>query len=979
MKIKFLSIIALFVSCLSFGQFATAPHVTVTPFPFEMNEQVTITVSFPTPSPACNNININISNPKVYMHAGIGPDANPWQVTKGNWGIDNGVGQMTNNGGNFSMTIVPATYFNLNASQQSSFTKMGMVFRNATGTQEMKLPTACGDFFLNVGGFQLNLTAPLSNSTNLIASGNNFNIAASNTAGTANYVLKSNGATIDTQNNISNYTYTHTNITQNQNYTLEVSRNGVTITRNFLAVVNNPTVTNQAMPAGLVDGINYGADHTRVNLVLNAPFKDYVYVAGNFNNWGPTSQHLMRKDPATGKYWLEITGLTPGTWYAFQYWVGDETARPATSPALVKTADPFSTLVLSPYDDPEIVQLGVYPGLPVYNTIAPGQNFEVSVIQTGTNTFRSYNWNVTNFQKPSIKDLVVHEVLVRDFDAQRTYQNLINRFDYFKNSNINAIQLMPVMEFEGNLSWGYNTSYHMAMDKRYGPPAKLKEFIDLCHQNGIAVILDIALNHVFGRSPLERMWMLDSNNDGFGNASAENPYCNTTAMHSYSVGTDLNHFREPDNLTNTYVIRTIKHWIEEYKIDGYRWDLTKGFTNQCNPIQHPYGSANEFCTNGYRSDRVAKLKWYADKQWEADNTSYVIFEHLGSDGSRQEELEWSGYRLGEGKGIMFWNKQTDNYANLIKGNANGINNVTIFGDNNRGMGYAESHDEEHVIFKAVNEAGQTQGNLNKALLRLSAQGAMHLLVPNPKMIWQFGALGWDSSIFMCSNGTNNFPNDAVPGDCKLDAKPMYAWTQNWMGIPARRTVYDNWARFNDLRIRNNVFEFGQFSINMVDGGRKPRLDVWSSTSPQSNLSYVIVLTNFSDNQYDVSGGFPYTGTWVNLMDNSTFNVSSTTQNVSIEPGGFRVFGNQQPLLSTDNLNALGDVILYPNPSTGEFFVNLALNEVELYNMKGQLVKSFKGSFEANQSFDISNLNGGVYLVKIQDQNGYAKSIKLIIE
>ena len=165
---------------------------------------------------------------------------------------------------------------------------------------------------------------------------------------------------------------------------------------------------------------------------------------------------------------------------------------------------------------------------------------------------------------------------------------------------------MPVMEFEGNLSWGYNTVYHLAADKRYGPPSKLKEFIDLCHQNGIAVILDVALNHVFGRSPLERMWMTDTDNDGWGNGiTAENPYCNQAARHSYNVGSDLNHFREPDNLTNTYSLRTIKTWIEDYKIDGFRWDLTKGFTQNC-PSTVSGGQDN--CTNNYQQDRVDVLK-----------------------------------------------------------------------------------------------------------------------------------------------------------------------------------------------------------------------------------------------------------------------------------------------------------------------------------------------------------------------------------
>jgi pullulanase/glycogen debranching enzyme len=336
---------------------------------------------------------------------------------------------------------------------------------------------------------------------------------------------------------------------------------------------------------------------------------------------------------------------------------------PAGSPAIVKTADPFSTLVLSPFDDPEIITLGAFPGLPDYATIAPGQEREVTVLQTGPNTLFSYNWSsaTTNFVKPKKKDLVFYEILVRDFDANRTYQDLINRFDYFKNLKINAIKIMPVMEFEGNMSWGYNTAFHMALDKRYGPPTKLKEFIDLCHQNGIAVVLDLALNHVFGRSPLERMWMLDPDNDGWANTNAngerttaENPYINLTPKHSYNVGSDINHFRETGpggNLANTYSIRTIQYWINEFKIDGYRWDLTKGFTNACS-------SSDEGCTNNYQSDRVAKMKWYADNQWAADPNSLVIFEHLGTGGSATEEVEWANYlRSGDAKcEETFWSK-----------------------------------------------------------------------------------------------------------------------------------------------------------------------------------------------------------------------------------------------------------------------------------------------------------------------------------
>ncbi len=78
------------------------------------------------------------------------------------------------------------------------------------------------------------------------------------------------------------------------------------------------------------DVFNYNpADPTKATLVLNAPNKDFVYVAGSFNNWQPYGTYAMKKDPASGKFWLEVTGLTSGTAYTYQYWVCDQTDLPA--------------------------------------------------------------------------------------------------------------------------------------------------------------------------------------------------------------------------------------------------------------------------------------------------------------------------------------------------------------------------------------------------------------------------------------------------------------------------------------------------------------------------------------------------------------------------------------------------------------------------------------------------------------------------
>jgi len=593
---------------------------------------------------------------------------------------------------------------------------------------------------------------------------------------------------------------------------------------------------------------------------------------------------------------------------------------------------------------------------------------KVTVLQTGTNTLFTYNWSAatTNFVKPKKKDLVFYEVLVRDFDANRTYQDLINKINYFKNLKINAVKIMPVMEFEGNMSWGYNTSYHMALDKRYGTPAKLKEFVDLCHQNGIAVILDIALNHVFGRSPLERMWMTDTDNDGWSNGTTtENPYCNQQAMHSYNVGADLNHFNEPNNLTNTYSVRTIQHWINEYKIDGYRWDLTKGFTNQCPPN---VSGGQEPCTNGYQSDRVAKMKFYADQQWAADPSSLVIFEHLGNGGSYNEEVEWANYnRTGDVGGIMQWRKMTDPYANLLKGQFANLSGVADPSD--RFIGYAESHDEERVVYKAFTETGQTQNNLPKILQRLPAMGAVLFLVPGPKMLWHFGELGWDLSLFTCSNGTVQL-NDG----CKLDTKPQPQWIGNWIADVARKNVYDSWARLIDMKKTENVFENGQYSWNFATIGQ-PRLDVFTSTTSSATLSYAFVLTNFSDNAVTVAGGFPYTGTWVNLMNNNTLSVGSTSQSITIEAGGFRVFGNQAAL-STSTFDDLASIMIVPNPANDRFRLTDTISKVTIYSITGQLVKQF-GNANSQTEFDITDLTTGVYFVKTLNSLGCEFTLKLV--
>ena len=147
----------------------------------------------------------------------------------------------------------------------------------------------------------------------------------------------------------------------------------------------------------------------------NTPEGAQLFVAGNFNNWNPSSLYAMKKDTNTGTFWIELTGLTPGQIETYQYWVYDQSPI-SGSPYEVKTADPYSTLVLSPFDDSYIPDAS-YPNMPVYPL---EQDREVSVLQTGQNP---YNWQVTDFQKPAKEDLVIYELLIRDFDTNRNFQD----------------------------------------------------------------------------------------------------------------------------------------------------------------------------------------------------------------------------------------------------------------------------------------------------------------------------------------------------------------------------------------------------------------------------------------------------------------------------------------------------------------------------------------------------------------------------
>ncbi|RKY52138.1 MAG: alpha-amylase, partial [Candidatus Neomarinimicrobiota bacterium] len=512
------------------------------------------------------------------------------------------------------------------------------------------------------------------------------------------------------------YDVTPSNLNVGINYIYAIAdKNGVYDTTASACIAIH--TTNEGLrPSNIKDGIMI--NDSSASFSLFAPYKNFVYLLGDFNDWKIDPAYQMKKDVRNTDstvFWITLDDM-PDSSMGFQYFVDGE----------IRIADAYSELILDPWNDRYISDV-VYPNMKHYP--AGKTDFPVGVVDPTPPVF---NWTDSEYEKPHKDDLVIYEVLIRDWDYAHSYQTLINKIDYFKTLGITAIELMPVCEFEGNESWGYNPSFYFALDKYYGTATKFKEFVNLCHENGIAVILDVVYNHATGQNPMVRLY----NEGTYGAPTSANPWFNMTARHPYSVFNDLNH----ESIHTKYMLdRVNRFWIEKYHVDGYRFDLSKGFTQT-------YSGTDVGYWGQYDAGRVAILKRMADKIWEVDSSAYIILEHF-SDNS--EEIDLSNY------GMMLWGNGNHNYCEASMGylgssDLSGVNSASRGWSWRHLIGYMESHDEERMMYKNK-EYGNSSGTYiikleDTALDRIELAAVFFLSIPGPKMIWQFGELGYDYSI-----------------------------------------------------------------------------------------------------------------------------------------------------------------------------------------------------------------------------------------
>lgn len=950
MKI-FLSITLFFISVITYSQvFVTTPQ-----FPTE-TDSIIITFNI---EEATNQSLLGYSG-TLYTHTGVNTNLGNWQHVIGSWGDNTVQPSLLRLGANRYQIVInnPREFYGVGLNEKIS--SLNFVLRSSDGSKQTE------DIFIPIyeAGLNVKIIEPsylpfypeINDLINIVA--------VTSGADSLSIVIENFTFTIHNEDTL-NYSFEANEIGKHWINFLIYGNNQIYKDSTYFVV--RPHINIAELPNNIKTGINYIDDNT-VTLALFAPKKDFVYLIGDFNNWEFDPQNVpnwqfeipyyMNLTPDSTTYWATITNLIPNEEYAFQYLVNGS----------LRIADPYTEKILDPWNDKWIPN-NIYPNLREYPN---GKTTEITSVFNTAQT--DYNWQVNDFEKPKIEKLVIYEMWLRNFLQEHTFSKLIDTLSYLKNLGINAIELMPINEFEGNESWGYNPSFYFAVDKFYGLSYDFKRFVDECHKLNIAVIMDIVLNHSYGQSPLVRLYSIN------GTPTSENPWYNVTAPHiDFSWGNDFNH---QSIYTQNFIDRIAKHWITNFRIDGFRYDFTGGFTNTSS-------------SGGFDQSRIDILKRMADKIWEIDSTFYVILEHWTSD---SEKKILSDY------GMIVWDNATGPFNEATMGwNENGKSNFSSISYKNRGyskphiIGYMGSHDEERNMFKnlkwgnSINPQHNVKDTL-VALNRVGAAAAFLFTMPGPKMLFQFEELGMDYSI--------NWPSGEDKD--RLTLKP-FIWNTYYKD-EARKYLYKTLNALIKLKTNYETFNTNNYSISL--------------NAPVKIINFIhdamdaVVIGNFDVYNQTANPQFTKSGMWYDYFSGDSLEIIDPQDvSINLKPGEYHIYtteklptpeGGTLVGLNAENYQLPNSFELYqnyPNPfnpvttikysipysaisnsyfdgmkNLGEFSSKVSRSDIlnvrlKIYDILGREVatlideKQSPGNYEI--IFDGKNLNSGIYFYKLQ--------------
>ena len=830
-------------------------QVTTSPSPLQEDSQ-DIWIYFHADQGSKGLIGQPASDP-VYAHTGACTDKGDWRYAP-NW-LDNSA--------KYQLEYVEPNVWRLYIGDIRQYygitdptetvSRLAFVFRNANGSREGKTASG-GDIFVDVlqSGLQISLQSDLEGSViTADQSTVTFTVGATKNATIS---LKVNGDLIGeaqgkelvaqhTFSNPGDYTVTATAVADGETATSTLNLYYMSAAQTKPYPGGNPVM-------GAVDN-----GDGSVTFCLAAPGKRSVSIVGSWNDYALNDAGAMYCDNTGGieYYWQTVKGIKQGETYLYYYLVD----------GTIAVGDPYARLVLDPANDKYIPE-SVFPGLPAY----PVEKIQDVCLAVYKSDINAYDWKAADFKGADKDNLIIYELLLRDFTGTEgkalgdgTVRGAIEKIPYLKSLGINAVELLPITEFNGNISWGYNPNFYFAPDKAYGTPDDYKEFIDRCHQEGIAVILDMVFNQSDWHHPWYRMY-----------AVGQNPMYNATAPHAYSV---LNDFNQGHPLVRKQWADCVKYWMEEYKVDGFRFDLVKGLGDN-----DSYANAGDAATNAFNQSRIDNMRAIQLAMAEVNPDAYFINENLAG---AEEENAMAAF------GQLNWSNLNEQGCQFAMGYQDNSGLEGFYAPNwNRTWGstvsYLESHDEQRLAYKQKQFGVTAVKSTKNAMQRLGSAAAQMLMSPGAHMIWQFSEMGNEENTKNADGGNNTDPK-----------------TVNWalLDNQYRAGLANCYAELAAIRNGNPQLFSQDASFIAAD-----RASNWANgrtltSTAGSEAIYTFVNPN-TDMAITFTHSFP-------LGDNSAYRILSQTygQEITFDAAASKVTvpANSYVVIGTSGLNAVEEI------------------------------------------------------------------------
>jgi len=683
------------------------------------------------------------------------------------------------------------------------------------------------------------------------------------------------------------------------------------------------------------------ANGDSVTFRLRVPGKSYVLlrVAEEGQSLVNATPLVMHKDPDSDNWWLNVK-LSSDTKYEYLYEI--ENGK--------KVTDPFSR----------------YIG-------AAGTQFS-----TGEDGLSAddYIWQAADYERPPLNKAVIYELHVGEFAGgyynksagTAGFSDLRNLIRYFDSLGVNVIELMPINDYgnvgKSNHSWGYDLNSYFAIEPAFGTPLELKLLIDEAHKYGIAVILDVVFNHQNDTGPLWQM-LPDE---------ALNPYFKLNSDLRYNED-GLAFFKDMDHWTNEtqeLILECLKMWIDEYKIDGFRYDYTQGI--------------------GWNKDlpKVGVLGWSNIIDTLYQGKIYQIAEHLPESPAL---IYYSGLTSGWHDSFhdelfdeaRFQNRSLFNLEKYVEGlgaySSNDIpSNPSEYASRTGPVNATITHDEQSLIF----EMKQFQGVPETTAVRRDKLYGTFI----------FGSLGipmlWEGQEFSEPRG---WTNDGQ----KLSYRPVqfsYLSTQRGKDHYSYYRSLVMQRKFNPALYNGELKKLYRYDASEVL--------VWGFEDTTTN-SKVMFVANLSNAEKTVTS-LPWLGTgmWYDVFDQSMLEVTtSPLESFTVPAYSALVYSNKTnhelgiptSIEWRNDLNPASYSLSqnYPNPFNPSTEIVFQIAEpsmisLRIFDILGREVKTLLNEEKQNGRYSIrwngdNNFNepvsSGIYFYKL-DAGSFTSTKKMML-